>query len=101
MQKRKCSSSVLCSPFVELCCPQYKSLNGDCQPNNFTFSCTARNFVEKRVIFQTDIPKITALYTNAVPCFPRFFTAKMRVRQVFMTSVHIFSSRSRSLNIRT
>ena len=91
MQKRKCSSSVLSSPFVELCCPQYKSLNGDCQPNHFTFSPSSSIFVEKRAICPAPIPKITALYTNTVSVFSHFSAVKMRIWQVFMTSVHIFS----------
>ncbi len=36
MQKRKCSSSCVVSPFVELCWSQYRILNRKCQPTNYT-----------------------------------------------------------------
>ena len=100
MQKRKCSSFCAVSPFVECRCPQYKSLNPDCQPNNLTFRPSAPIFVEKHAIPFRTVRNFRALYTNAAHISPRFSAKKMQHRQVSMRALHIFSLRARFLNIR-
>ena len=95
MQKRKCSSSCVVSPFVELHCHQYKSLCTDCQPHNFTFPRAARNFVEKHGLFSRSVCRNRAFYTKEGSPFCPFPAAKRRVLQGVMPNVHTFSSFSR------
>ena len=92
MQKRKCSSSCVVSPFVELHCHQYKSLCTDCQPHNFTFPRAARNFVEKHGLFSRSVCRNRAFYTKEGSPFCPFPAAKRRVLQGVMPNVHTFSS---------